>query len=734
MSYARELTWSVKVNDAASGMISKIDSGMDKIVAKTKLADKKLEGFGKGMQKFSGQMGKMGSTMTKAFTAPIVGIGTASVKTVADFDATMSKVKVLSGATGDEFDALRDKARQLGKDTPHSATEAAEGMAILAAAGLETNQILGSTEHMLNLMSAGDVGSDLAAKVLTTSYAQFDLEGTAKDAERVADAFTVGAKSATTDVGELQEAFKMGGTALAGMNMDVEESMAMFDMMAKGSLVGSQAGTTVTALSRDIKANSDKFKEYGINVYDSTGKARKMGEVLGDLERKMRGMTDAQKDSIKKTLFSGQAIRGLDIFLGQGADKYKEFEKTIREANGTTKTDAEEMADNLKGALDQLKSGFQDFFIEIGDILKDDVILIADAVKGMVGKFAELDDGTKKHIVNTALKVAAIGPAFKIFSKITSPIGKVIELAGKFGVVGKFGGALKVGATFAKDFGGALGFWGKTAGGVAFKGVKLLAGGLKTGLVGGSKMALGGIKALTGFLANPLVAGIGLAIAAGVLLWKNWDTVKEKATQLREWVGGKWQGLQEIVSQTITGTVTAVTDWFTARVEGAKGLWQDTKDLVSAGIEGTVNAITGAFHTAVDWVWERWEGLKEFLSAPITGTVNIVKNGWNKLTGGDGVDGDHKVGLDYVPFDGYTGRLHQGEMILTQEASREYRAMGGTKDGLGRVKQSPSGHTRIADAPPITINIDGSGDPKAVARAVRDEINNYFRDMQIQGV
>ena len=112
MSYARELTWSVKVNDAASGMISKIDSGMDKIVAKAKLADKKLEGFGKGMQKFSGQIGKFGSTMTKTFTAPIVAVGAAGLKTVADFDSTMSKVKVLSGATGDEFDALRDKAEQ----------------------------------------------------------------------------------------------------------------------------------------------------------------------------------------------------------------------------------------------------------------------------------------------------------------------------------------------------------------------------------------------------------------------------------------------------------------------------------------------------------------------------------------------------------------------------------------------------------------------------------------------
>ena len=166
----------------------------------------------------------------------------------------------------------------------------------------------------------------------------------------------------------------------------------MVGILADANIVGSQAGTTLSAMAREIRANSDEFKALGIQVYDSTGKMRDMGSILADVEAKTGNMTDAQRDAAMSTIFTGQAMRGVNAFLAQGSEAYKELEASIYDAEGAGLEMAETMEDNIGGAFRSLKSAGEGFLIEIGDALKDDVRALAEVATGLVRSFSNLDE------------------------------------------------------------------------------------------------------------------------------------------------------------------------------------------------------------------------------------------------------------------------------------------------------------------------------------------------------
>lgn len=215
---------------------------VDKLIWALSVDDKATKGMNavqKQAMKLAGVMGKAGKVMTAGITAPLVGMAGFASKTAANFDDSMSQVYAITGEVNTE---LRDLAKELGAKTPHSASAASEAMGILAASGQDANNIMALTPGLLTLMSAGSVDANVAAKALTGTMAQFNMR--AEESDRIIDSLAKGAASANTNVGEIQEALKMGGGDMANMNMTVEQATAMVGVLADVNIVGGQAGTT----------------------------------------------------------------------------------------------------------------------------------------------------------------------------------------------------------------------------------------------------------------------------------------------------------------------------------------------------------------------------------------------------------------------------------------------------------------------------------------------------------
>lgn len=405
-------------------------SGFQKAVANVQQAMSDLD-------KVSGELKSIGSTMTKAVTLPILGVGTAAIKTVANFDDSMANVQKISGATGKEFDALRSTAQDLGATTAFSASEAADGMGVLAASGMETNSIIKVSSDMFNLMSAGSIDADTSARVLTNTMAQFNL--TADDSEYIVDAFASGAASAKMSVDELEHAMALSGSALSNMNMSAEESVAVMGQLANGAVPAAQLGSTVNAMTRDIIANADEMSKF-VNVYDeATGEMLGLDEIMNGFTDQLKGMTDEERNAAMAKIFTGKAQQGVNAWLSQGSDGYQKLTKDMQAMENAAETMAFIQEDTLGGAFRAVGSAMEGMMIQIGDIIKGPIQDLALWLQKLAGKFGELTEGQQKTIVIIAAVAAAIGPLIWLVGSLATGIAGIPAtlalLAGPVGAV-----------------------------------------------------------------------------------------------------------------------------------------------------------------------------------------------------------------------------------------------------------------------------------------------------------
>ena len=399
------------------------------IVKNAKAAEGAVSKSAKSIQDLGAAAGKAGKKMTARLTLPIVGMGTVAMKTVSSFDDGMANVQKISGATGKEFDDLRAKAQELGATTAFSASEASDGMGILAASGMETNDILATSEDMFNLMSAGSVNAETAASVLTNTMAQFNMS--ASSSEKIVDTFAAGSSKAKVSVEELEHAMALSGGSMSSMNMSVTGAVAAIGQLANAGVPAAQTGAALNAMSREVKANSKEFKKLGVDVYDPvTGDLKEMGMVMEELEVLLDGKSDAERDAALQTVFSGQAMQGATAWLNEGSEAYSQLASDIFEAEGASKTMAAIQEDTVGGAFRGVKSAMEGMMIEIGDVIKEPVQKIALYIQDLALKFGGLSEPAKKMIIGAALVVAAIGPLLLVFAKIVSVVTTLAPVIG----------------------------------------------------------------------------------------------------------------------------------------------------------------------------------------------------------------------------------------------------------------------------------------------------------------
>ena len=304
-------------------------------------------------------------------TTAVGGLGAAAVKTAADFDTSMSKVAAVSGATGKELAALRDKAREMGAKTKFSASEAAEAMNYMAMAGWKTEEMLSGIDGIMNLAAAS--GEDLAttSDIVTDALTAFGL--TAKDSGHFADILAAASSNANTNVSMMGETFKYCAPIAGALGFSAEDTAEAIGLMANAGIKSSQAGTSLRSimnnLTGDIRLSGAALGDVTIATTNADGSMRGLSDILADCRGAFSKLSESEKANAAESLVGKNAMSGFLALMNAAPADIAKLTGAIDNCDGASAKMADTMQDNLAGQFTILKSQLQELAIAFGEIL-----------------------------------------------------------------------------------------------------------------------------------------------------------------------------------------------------------------------------------------------------------------------------------------------------------------------------------------------------------------------------
>ena len=354
---------------------------------------------------------KVGGALTAGVTVPVMGIAASVVNTQMKFQDAMAKVQALSGASGAELKKLEDTAKQMGATTIFSASECADALGYMALAGWDANESAAGLPGVLNLAAASGMELAEASDMVTDYLTAFGLE--ADQAGRMADVLSYAQAHSNTTTQQLGEAFKNCAVNAHNAGMSLEETTAILGKLADQGLKGSEAGTALNAVIRDM---TQKMKDGHIQigntkvaVQDANGNFRKMSDIVADVTKATEGMGDAEKTAALQSTFTADSIKAMGILCNTGADDIDKFTKSLENSKGSAQKMSDMMNNTLSGSLKQLGSAWEALQLSLGDTTGPLSIMI-----GMFTKFLKkkkkLPGPVKQFKVTLTLIMAAVGP------------------------------------------------------------------------------------------------------------------------------------------------------------------------------------------------------------------------------------------------------------------------------------------------------------------------------------
>lgn len=576
--------------------------------ATTNTALSKIDVAGQKMEAVGNSIAGAGKKMM-GVTTVIGGVGVAAVKTAADFDSAMSQVAAVSGATGKDFDALRNKAREMGAKTKFSATEAAEAMNYMAMAGWKTEDMLSGIEGIMNLAAAS--GEDLAttSDIVTDALTAFGLS--AKDSGHFADILAAASSNANTNVSMMGETFKYCAPIAGALGFSAEDTAEAIGLMANAGIKSSQAGTALRTimnnLAGDVKISGKAIGDVTIATTNADGSMRDLSDILADCRSAFGSLTESEKAQAAESLVGKNAMSGFLALMNAGEGDIEKLSSAIENCDGSAEKMAMTMQDNLTGQITILKSQLQELAISFGDILMPAIRSIVSKLQGFVDKLNGMDEGTKRTVVTIALLVASIGPLLIIIGTAISKISVAMQ-----GFV-------------------------KLANGISKLKVAVQGG---AGVLGKLGAALGGISAPV----LAVVAVIAVLVAAFVHLWKTNEG-------FRDAIIGTWTRIKDTISgfcQGIVDRLNALGFQFTNIVDVLKTVWDGFCQVLAPIFEGVFNNIANILSTVTGVItgildifigiftgnWSQaWNGIKEIFSSIWNGISSFFTNILNVIKG-----------------------------------------------------------------------------------------------------
>lgn len=578
--------------------------------ATTNTALAKIEEVGGKLENVGNSISGVGKKMMPISTV-VGGLGIAAVKTAADFDSAMSQVAAVSGATGDDLQALRDKAREMGEKTKFSASEAAQAMNYMAMAGWKSKDMISGIDGIMNLAAAS--GEDLAttSDIVTDALTAFGL--TAADSGHFADILAAASSNANTNVSMMGETFKYCAPIAGALGFSAEDTAEAIGLMANAGIKSSQAGTALRTimnnLAGDVKISGQAIGDVTIATTNADGSMRSLSDILADCRVAFGGLTESEKAQAAESLVGKNAMSGFLALMNAAPADIEKLSGAIDNCDGTAEKMAATMQDNLMGQLTILKSQLEELAISFGEMLMPAIRSIVTKIQEFVDKLNGMDEGTREMVLKIGLLVATLGPFLVILGTTISKIGTAMK------------GFVQLANGFSK--------------------LKVAVQG-GTGLFGKLGAAIGGISAPV----VAVVAVISTLVAAFLHLWNTNEG-------FREAIIGTWNTIKETVStfcQGIVDRLNALGFSFKDITEVLLAVWNGFCSLLAPVFEGAFQAIAAVLSTVLNVItgildvfiglftgnWSQmwngvktifsgvWEGIKGVLSAAVTIIQGVV--------------------------------------------------------------------------------------------------------------
>lgn len=617
--------------------------------SKTATTNDKLKGLGSAMN-------SVGSQLSKKVTLPILGMGVAATKMSSDFNQAMSGVKAISGATGGEFEALREKALELGAATAFSSQEVAAGMIEMAKAGWSSQQIIDGMSGVLDAAAASGESLATVSTIVADAITSFGLA--AADSTRVADLMAQAANAGTIDIVDIGESMKYAAPLAKALGFSIEDVTTAIAAMSTAGIKGSQAGTSLrtmfSGMSSNIKFLGDGFENLEVDVRDSEGRMRSLKDIVSDMRFVFDKMTQAQKVQNAENIAGKNGMSGLLSIMTMTQEEYDKLAQTMYDSQGVADETARTMQDNLSMAIEQLGGAFETLAIRIGDVLTPTIRSFVEWLTGVVEKIGQLNPTVLKIITVVAALVAALGPLLLIGAKILTLIAGAKTAMATLGIAA---GALT----------GPLG--------IAIAAVAAFAAAWVTNF--------GGIRDAT----SEILSAIGNMLKTWFSVLKSlWDDnfmgIKTTATALFEALKAIFSSGLEIIKGIVkifTGVLSG--DWKQV-MEGLKDLASGAINLIKGLFNAFLTFITGILgkiadkvknkvKSIINWVKSAIDALKDLATASAKKSAAQGKDSFGSSSKNTKVKG-YANGLSYVPYDGFPAILHKGERVLTKTEANDY--------------------------------------------------------------
>lgn len=627
---------------SAGTIMAYMDLDMSSFNSAIDMAGEQLSGFASGgVAGALGSIGAAAETAGRALTMHITGklldVGQAALQVGMDFDASMSNVYGLMSSLNlsqAQMDALRDTAREMGATTKFSASEAADAMGYMALAGWDDAQVIAGIPGVLNLAAAANMDLAKASDIVTDTMTPFGMA--ADRAGEAADVFAYAQANSNATVEALGEAMKYAAPTADAFGMTLQDTAAAMGVLANAGIKGSQGGTTLNAMLRDMKNNAKNgaiaIGKTKVALTNADGSYRSYAAIIRDIDKATSSMTASQRDAALGAIFGDESLKGILATLKQGPDALDAMTEGMYACGGAAEDMAATMGDNLKGDLAILESGAQDMAIALSDWLMPAARGVVQGITDLIGRFNALDDGTKNTIFRIGAMAAAAGPLLLNGGKVLTLLSGVNPLVVGLGAaaalaythsdalqgmvaklgdgVTAFGAALESGAGFTAAFSAGLtAAFGEEAAG------KVL------GAIEGIKTAISTVGDVLTTVTDAVGTFFG-SLFDGEGLKQSWDNAAAVIS------GYDWAALGTSILSGVTGALDAAGEWlkniFTAGLTAAKGVnWFELGTSIHDGIQSILD-------TAGSWLKNLFEAGKT--AAGEISWADIGTAIWNGVT------------------------------------------------------------------------------------------------------
>ena len=621
-----------KLSDAEYAA-DKLDNPLEEVESSAKKADD-------GFTMFKATLANLAADAIMRAVDGIKNLAGNVIELGQNFTSTMSEVSAISGATGEDFEKLEACAREYGATTVFSASNAAEALKYMSLAGWDADQSTSALGGVLNLAAASGMELGAASDMVTDYLSAFAME--AGDAAYFADLLSYAQSHSNTTAEALGEAYKNCAANLNAAGQDVETVTSLLEGMANQGYKGSEAGTAMAAIMRDItngmKDGAIKIGETSVAVMDAQGNFRDLTDILTEVEAATNGMGDAERAVALSSTFTADSTKGLNLILNEGMDKIAGYEEELRGASGSAEEMANIMNDNLSGDVAAMNSAFEELGLKIYDALESKLRAGVQFITNGVIPAIEWLGG---HIPEVTIAVSGLGAVIAamnwgtISSKIAMVKGALVKLAAALGGV-----SLPAIAIIAVITAVALAFTNLWKNNEEFRNkITAIWDGIKAKFDEFGQGIVDRLNAL-GFEFEDITE----------VMKAVWDGFCEVLAPIFE---GVFQQISNILSEALD-ILTGLFDIFAGIFTGDWDMvWQGVQevfgavwDFVVATFENWISTFTSLADTVLGWfgtdwetVWtnvktffsDTWNAISSFFSGILTGIKTFFTDTWNAI-------------------------------------------------------------------------------------------------------